>query len=90
MGVSTKVIVQLDATAAEGMLQRRGLGRLRHIDVQELWGQEAIKKGMFEIQRVASKENTSDIGTKPMQRETLEYHLSNMGDYHPECHHPLP
>ena len=85
MGIETKIEVQVDATATEGMLQRRGLGKLRHLDVQQLWGQEAMKRGAFTLKRVISDEHTSDLGTKPLGRESLEKHISRMGYYNPEC-----
>ena len=35
-----KVRVGMDATAAMGIVQRRGLSKLRHVEVDVLWVQE--------------------------------------------------
>ena len=79
MGIGVEVVVQIDATAAEGILQRRGLGKLRHLDVQELWSQEALKQGAFSVEKVKTGDNTADIGTKPLNREDIEQNLHGMG-----------
>ena len=34
--------------AAIGMIQRRGLGKVWHVDVQHLWIQEAVREGRKE------------------------------------------
>ena len=81
MGIDMELLVQIDAEAAKGILERRGLGRTRHIEVQDLWAQEAIRQGRFKVQKVASKENTGDLGTKPLPREDNERLLQIMG-YH--------
>ena len=85
LGKEVEVKVQIDATAAEGMLQRRELGKLRHLDVQELWGQQALKRGDFSIEKVATEWNTADIGTKPLNREGIELNLQRMGYDSPAC-----
>ena len=45
MGVSLRVIVvKTDASAAKGIASRRGLGKVRHIDVSQLWLQDRVNK----------------------------------------------
>ena len=39
--------VEIDASAACGIMQRRGLGQVRHIDTQEFWCQKALKEKKF-------------------------------------------
>ena len=80
-----KLEIEIDAAAAEGMMQRRGLGKMRHLEVAELWGQQAISEGKFTLRRVRSELNTSDVGTKPLSREALERHLQMMGYHSPAC-----
>ena len=84
-GYTMPITVQIDASATEAMMQRRGLGKMRHLEVQDLWAQEAIQAGRFQIQRIASGDNTSDLGTKPLNRECLEKCVSRMGFYSPDC-----
>ena len=41
--------VYTDASAAIGMVQRQGMGRVRHIDVGILWIQQHQKNGSVEV-----------------------------------------
>lgn len=38
--IDTRLHVDADAAAALGILERRGIGRIRHLDVGTLWVQE--------------------------------------------------
>ena len=85
LGYDMAVETHIDASAAEGMMQRRGLGKLRHVEVQELWVQHANQRGKFVVRKIGSKDNASDIGTKPLKRESLEHCLELMGITAPIC-----
>lgn len=85
MGVHAEIELQIDAAATEGMLQRRGLGRMRHIEVSSLWIQGAIADGKFRVRRIPGKENCADLGTKPLSRASMETHMTNMGFISPKC-----
>ena len=37
VGINVKLSLKCDASAAVGIVKRRGLGRVRHIDVTQLW-----------------------------------------------------
>ena len=45
LGVHFNGLVHTDANAALGIIQREGLGKLRHIRVQYLWIQDRIRGG---------------------------------------------
>eukprot|EP00972_Heterocapsa_arctica_P033703 4960458-Heterocapsa_arctica.AAC.1 len=36
------VVIRCDSSAARGMSVRRGLGKLRHLDVRHLWLQQQV------------------------------------------------
>ena len=40
LGISLETRIHVDASAALGILERRGVGRVRHLDVGALWLQE--------------------------------------------------
>ena len=40
LGLALKVRLHIDAAAALGIIERRGVGRVRHLDVGTLWLQE--------------------------------------------------
>ena len=62
-----------------GVVSRRGVGKTRHIDTQELWLQSAIRNHDLEVQQVAGDENVADILTKNVEAEVLERHMAEMG-----------
>ena len=47
---------------------------MRHIEVNELWLQEALRKKRFTILKVSGLDNTADIGTKHVPADTLFKH----------------
>ena len=66
IGIELPVLVRVDASATIGIVHRRGLGKMRHLDGNDLWLQEAVFVGKVAIQKVTGEENTADLGTKPL------------------------
>ena len=75
LGVDLAIRINTDASAAVGMVKRSGFGRVRHIDVSQLWIQDMVAKGKIRINKVKSEENLSDALTKNVKRETLDNHV---------------
>ena len=74
-----KIGVYTDASAAIGMAQRKGSGKVRHIDVGMLWIQQHCKNGTVEVKKVAGKSNPADIFTKGVPAEIMWGHMKAMG-----------
>ena len=55
IGVVGHITIKSDASAAVGIVMRRGLGRVRHIDVAELWIQEKVSTGIVSIKPLVVK-----------------------------------
>ena len=68
-----------DATAAIGICRRRGLGKIRHLHVADLWVQDRVKKGDFALTKVAGADNPADILTKHVPRDVMVRHMNFMG-----------
>ena len=49
LGTKTRLRVWTDSTASRGMCARQGVGKVRHLDVQELWIQQRIRNGDFDL-----------------------------------------
>ena len=79
LGWNTSLKVQVDANATIGTLHRRGLGKMRHLEVEELWLQQEIRKKKLVVTKIKGTENTADIGTKALKREAAEYFMEKMG-----------
>ena len=79
IGVQVSMVLKCDASAAVGIVLRRGLGRVRHIDVSQLWLQEKVAQGVFHVIKVKSSENRSDALTKHVSRNDIDWHLKSTG-----------
>ena len=72
-------VLHLDAQAAIGTMQRRGLGDARHVDVAWLWVQEAVRDKRILIHKIPGIENPADMMTKYIPAGAIEKHLLNIG-----------
>ena len=79
LGIDLDVHLYTDATAAIGICRRRGLGKIRHLHVADLWVQDRIKKGDFKLSKVAGADNPADILTKHVSRDIMMKHMTKMG-----------
>ena len=75
LGVNLAMTIQTDASAAKGIASRRGLGRLRHIEVNQLWVQEKVSTGEITIKKIGTKDNLADALTKHVEAEVLNKHI---------------
>ena len=52
VGVDPKVTLYVDASEAICTAQRKGLGKLRHLNTQALWIQDAVRERRVELVKV--------------------------------------
>jgi hypothetical protein len=71
--------VASDSSAARGHVQRRGLGKARHIQTRYLWIQERVGEGHVKIVAVPGKINDSDILTKSVSGAGIRRALLRLG-----------
>ena len=79
LGISCGLNLHLDASATLSLVNRRGLGKAKHVDVQNLWIQEASKAGRFVTKEVGTNVNPADLMTKPLAKPKIEQLMSIMG-----------
>ena len=79
MGVEVQVQVFTDSSAARGIAMRRGLGRIRHMEVCYLWIQEKLAEGKLKLHKMSGTENPSDLLTKHLARDIMEKHMQKLG-----------
>ena len=79
LGKSCRLNLHLDASAAMCLVHRRGLGKAKHVDMQNLWIQEAFKSGRFVTEKVGTSENPADLMTKPIPKARIEQLMSLLG-----------
>ena len=81
--------VNTDATAAIGIVNRIGVGKIRHIEVNQLWLQEKVFKGEVVVKKVDTKANLADALTKPLSEDEMEVHVKMCGSSVEKSRHPL-
>lgn len=89
LGEVRKGVLVFDATAAKAMLSRKGHGRAKHIDRSYLWLQQRVHNGDLQLEKVGTKKNGADLGTKHLERNQLEILCEEMNLTHAEGRHQL-
>ena len=79
VGVRRGIRLKTDASAAKGISNRKGLGKVRHLEVTQLWLQEKVATGVIKVQKVDGKVNQADALTKYVSRDELEQHMRQVG-----------
>jgi hypothetical protein len=75
MGIYLGIVICTGASAAKGIASRRGLGKVRHIDVSQLWIQDKVFKKEIHITKVHTNGNIADALTKSVNSELLTRHI---------------
>ena len=82
MGLEVQGDVYVDSSAALGVAQRVGSGKIRHVRVQALWVQEIKCNKRLKYMKVLGTRNPSAILTKHVPKDLLETHLRTLGVVH--------
>ena len=77
--ITIKVKSFCDSSAARGILQRVGCGRIRHLQLKHLWIQELVSSERLHVQWIPRKENCADILTHPTAVSEFDKGLAGMG-----------
>ena len=72
LGIVTKLKIYCDSSSARQLIGRRGVGRLKHMEVREFWLQDEARAGRLEIRAVSSLNNLADLLTKAFARARFE------------------
>ena len=79
LGWKAEVRLWTDSSAAKAVANRRGLGKLRHVELKWLWVQDMAKEGRVKLKTVWGEENVADHLTKPKTRADIEELLKTVG-----------
>ena len=79
LGIVCGLNLHLDASATTCLVNRRGLGKAKHVDMQNSWIQEASKPKRFVTKNVGTSVNPADFMTKPMSRPKIEQLMKHHG-----------
>jgi hypothetical protein len=87
--VDSRIHLSTDSTAAKGIACRRGLGKIRHLDVSKLWIQDKVLSGDIIVKKIPGESNISDGLTKHLDSHKLLFHLSSTGQVVMQGRHTL-
>ena len=79
LGCEMPILLLTDASAVLGIVRRRGLGRMRHLDIRDLWLQKEVGEGKVVVDKVLGTENPADLMTKVLGVKEIGERLEGMG-----------
>ena len=72
LGVQATITIRTDSMTAKGIAGRKGIGKLKHMDVRFLWVQDRVRGGDLTIKHIDGKINPADVLTKPKSRDECD------------------
>ena len=79
LGIEIDVKIWTDSEACKGICGRTGLGRIKHMDMQLLWLQEAVRRKRVRLGKIRGDRNPADLMTKHLSRVAIEKNLERLG-----------
>ncbi len=86
--ISTGITLNLDASAAKGIAQRIGLGKLRHLEVSQLWLQNKVASGDIVVKKLKGADNIAEAMTKFLSGPDIDRMCSMGGLRRSDDRHP--
>ena len=78
LGLLKNIFVQTHSSAAKSFASQRGHGRMRHMEVKDLWLQEAICRSRLKVIKIKGDENPADAFTKYLSAADTEMQCARM------------
>ena len=57
------IVLKTDSSAAVGIAQRQGAGKVKHLECRQLWVQERLARKEIRVQKIPREINASDVLT---------------------------
>ena len=76
LGIEMTIRLNADSETAKSIASRRGAGRIRHLETQEMWVQEKVARKDIFLKKIWGKENISDGLAKRIERPKLDKYLA--------------
>ena len=78
LGRKVGIQLHIDALAAKGMIERKGLSKVRHLDVNVLWLQEQCARKILPVAKVPGEDNIADLMTKHLGAAKIKKNIEMM------------
>ena len=72
MGLQVQLRCFTDSDAAKGIALRRGVGKVKHLEVKTLWVQDLIERKKLSIHKVDGRKNPADMMTKYLEGARIQ------------------
>ena len=79
--VECSIVLKSDASAAIAIASRRGLGKVRHIEVCQFWLQDKVRRGDIKVVKIGTHEHVADALTKNVSRDFMNGHMSSTNQF---------
>ena len=71
--ISNNLKICTDSSAAKSFVSRRGFGKMKYLEIKDVWLQQEVLNGTILIDKVKGTENPADLMTKVLTKgEVLE------------------
>ena len=71
-----EIYLHADSSAAIGICNRSGIGKVRHLATGLLWVQERIRSKDLHLYKVLGTDNPADLLTKHLPRDAVDKHIA--------------
>ncbi len=78
MEMTNVVHIGTDSSAAKSFVSRRGLGKMRHLEIRDLWLQKEVRDGKVEVSKVRGEENPADLMTKILNNKDIKARIEGI------------
>ena len=78
LGWNLELRLFVDSSAAKAIASKKGLGKVRHLEVRHLWLQQAVRENKVTLRKVEGTKNHSGLMTKGLGITDIEKHLGLM------------
>jgi hypothetical protein len=89
LGVKVKVRLSTDASAAKGIASRRGIGKIRHLEVSQLWLQDMVQNNKVMLRKIKGDCNPADLLTKQASVKMVNVHFECCNMWYQSGRHEL-
>ena len=79
MGMPKSLRMSTDASAALGIIGRQGAGKIKHLEIRQLWLQERVRNRNMSIRKIPRDINSADLFTHYWAERDGVAHLTRMG-----------
>ena len=77
--ITDQIHLFTDSNAAKSLVSRRGLGKMKPLEIWDLWLQRQVGLGKVIVNKVDGPRNPADLMTKFLKRWEIELRLKLMG-----------